>query len=1009
MQRRILTVILFLTMTFFSFSENALMAGQKNIRFVVTRYFTIIYGESSETSAAELAAKADAIMDDICGDLAVSANINSFHMPIVITSSTDVFNAYYTNYSYNHIVLYDAVPQENMAVNDETIVDTFKHELTHLVTINMRNGFWKGFDTVFGDVANWGDYVVMPSLIKEGAAVAYESKDGTGRNNDAYYLQTVRQAKIENKFPSWADVTGATDIYPAGNSAYAFGGPFTEWLVKKYGMEKYADFWYRAVNMKAVTYTFAFKKAYGVSLDSAWKDFKNDIVVPQIEPNALAVDGIDDFFLFPKQSEQAAGSDKLSIQNNSGSRYTSVTESDCGIAYLDDSDDSVWLARKNSDGTFAAPKVLFRKKNVLHINFSTDGNFLAVCGYDINHLNVKNAVWIYGMQNGGFYKLNATGLRDASVVCCNGKWFVAAVKTASQNVSLCVYELVTSGNKKQKVVDATLVRDIPFPRGDVAYSLCDGGDGSVACVYKSGLVWSFRLFDGICDAQKEIRVREFTLPKSDMRVRNISPVSADGESKTFAFSWTTPETLPRLGYLVFDAQPYFALASEDISGGVYFPVAYRCADSNRGQLPSVAYVASFFRDNKMFVMNSAKFLFEEFDAQKNDVVQNDGKQERSVDLSVLADSKEYSIPFYTRGFFVPWSTVPQYNKTFSQTGSICFPGITWTTSNPWDSDVVQLSAGYDWLSDTAGVMVAAQSSSSTSLLSYKVRPDILFDRIGVKQAVNYAAVQSGFMIGNVTSLSVSELNMIFLGRQNTADDSSTGINILDEIKDFLKLRGVAASNDTTHYFSALNQVAFKISNIHKYGAGTYEKAGASFSAAYQIAYLGFLGNGFSKDSIYQNIYPEFSFRLPRLVPVTCRSGLTYNLPLSCTVAFFPNYLEFLETQSEVILFSSEIQKGLTFFPLFINRFTVTAEYNMFLMQFNNDFEFIHFFEDVQNMDKMSYFDAVGAKLLFDVTGNTGSLAASGLFMHVGVSFVYYPHMHGNDFPFEIAFTDTILF
>jgi len=199
MQRRILTVILFLTMTFFSFSENALMAGQKNIRFVVTRYFTIIYGESSETSAAELAAKADAIMDDICGDLAVSANINSFHMPIVITSSTDVFNAYYTNYSYNHIVLYDAVPQENMAVNDETIVDTFKHELTHLVTINMRNGFCFGkvLTRCLGDVANWGDYVVMPSLIKEGAAVAYESKDGTGRNNDAYYLQTVRQAKIE--------------------------------------------------------------------------------------------------------------------------------------------------------------------------------------------------------------------------------------------------------------------------------------------------------------------------------------------------------------------------------------------------------------------------------------------------------------------------------------------------------------------------------------------------------------------------------------------------------------------------------------------------------------------------------------------------------------------------------------------------------------------------------------------------------------------------------------------
>ena len=88
----------------------------------------------------------------------------------------------------------------------------------------------------------------MPTSLTEGIAVALESTDGYGRLNDGYSLQMLRQAKIENRFPSFKDAAGARDIYPAGNVPYLFGGAFTAWVQQKYGMEKCGEFWKKGGN-----------------------------------------------------------------------------------------------------------------------------------------------------------------------------------------------------------------------------------------------------------------------------------------------------------------------------------------------------------------------------------------------------------------------------------------------------------------------------------------------------------------------------------------------------------------------------------------------------------------------------------------------------------------------------------------------------------------------------------------------------------------------------------------
>ena len=979
------------------FAEDGLMAGQKNIKCVSTQWFDIIYSETSEESAAELAASADKIYTDICADMGTTPQ---FRMPVVITSSTDAYNAYYTNYAYNHLVLLDAVPQEELAVNGTVIVDTFKHELTHAVTINMRNKFWKGFDSVFGDLMNWGDYVVMPSMIKEGAAVAYESKSGAGRLNDEYYLQFIKQSKIENKFPSWADVTGAMDVYPSGNSAYAYGGPFTAWLQNKYGMEKYSDFWYRAINMKAITFAYAFNKAYGFSISKAWNEFAASIEVPDVNANPLAVDGINDFFSF---GENDAEEKDFSIQNKRGSLYTNLTESDIGIAYIDDGSNGVFFARKNDDGTFSSARKLFSKPNVSRISFSRDGKFLAVSYYDINHMNVKNRVALYEIDGGRWFTVNETGLRDATVVCMNvakpdggteTEYFLAAVKTLSQNVSLAVYEIKM--NDKNRATDISLANKVDFARGDVLFSLCDADGGDIACVYKNGMTWSIKIFTELCkhDSAGGMSVKTYSLPKQDMRIRNISLVSDYDEVLTFAFSWTAPSTMPRLGYLMVthdESTDYYALMSQDISGGVYYPVAYRCADSNRGQYPSVAYSGFFSTDKKILVMNSAKIMFDEVQALSEtttaDTASTNVAVEKASSRQILAGAKKYSKWYWNKGSLLPYSVVPQYNQFINQKTDFMFPGITWITNNPWDADFVSVSAGFDPLSLTGGALVEFSGGSTTSLFSYDVIQTMTADELGFKQTVSYGSVQSGLRVGNHSSIAFLEQAFVFIGRPQLYSYKQAFET--DYSQNPGKLFGCIQNTGLRKYFSAVNQAGIQFSNVHACGPNSYEDLGCTVTVYYQNIYAGGLLGEWSRDYYYQNLYPTFSFRLPCLIPINCVQGMTYNLPLSAKVALVPNSTQLIAGSSEVILFSREIQKGLTFFPLFFNRITTTAGYDMYIDHSNRSFEIARVADDFNNCNAEEIVQYVHAKVVFDVTGNTGSLAQSGLFARIGAECDYF--------------------
>ena len=229
------------------FAHSGLLSGEKKLRVAKTKWFDIIYPARCEETAAILYEKADTVYEEVTAQYGLTP---SFRMPVVITPAVEQFNAFWTSLPYNHIVLYDtgSSGSSELAVFSETLLSTFRHELTHAVTYNMKNGFWRGMGAIFGDCVVPGMLSVTTGMA-EGATVTSESAAGEGRLNDEYAKHYVKQAKIEDKFPNYHDVSGAADIQPGG-APYFFNGAFHQWLQDSYGLDAYADFWWRVVNGK---------------------------------------------------------------------------------------------------------------------------------------------------------------------------------------------------------------------------------------------------------------------------------------------------------------------------------------------------------------------------------------------------------------------------------------------------------------------------------------------------------------------------------------------------------------------------------------------------------------------------------------------------------------------------------------------------------------------------------------------------------------------------------------
>ncbi|MDR1949676.1 MAG: hypothetical protein LBQ38_09805 [Spirochaetaceae bacterium] len=258
---------------------------------IKTTHFEIIFPSESEVTARVLAGFADSVYERVSGLLDIKLE---GRIPVTLTPHTDEFNGYMNSLPYPHILLFDTPMSPEMTGFSDSLESLFLHELTHAISLSTRSRGLNVLHKIFGGWV-YPSGLTAPQFMVEGISVSFESLDGTGRANDPLIKQKLLQAIHEEAFLSPFQAAGVYDFPPGRSAYYDYGGYFSAWLQKKYGMEKYVELWRRMGGEYRFSFFFyrngffrTFSDLYGIPFLTAWDDFKESLRIWTIEENTGA-------------------------------------------------------------------------------------------------------------------------------------------------------------------------------------------------------------------------------------------------------------------------------------------------------------------------------------------------------------------------------------------------------------------------------------------------------------------------------------------------------------------------------------------------------------------------------------------------------------------------------------------------------------------------------------------------------------------------------------------------
>ena len=979
--KKFLAGLFFVLMNVCLYAYGGMMTGEKDIRVTRTEWFDIIYPKRSQATAQILYEKADSVYYEVTAQYNMKPQ---FRLPVVIVPGVEEFNAFWTSSPYNRIVLYDTGSSgtNELAVFSETFLSVFRHELTHAVTFNMKSKGYFAVDKVLGDYFAPGMFTVTTGM-GEGATVTSESAAGEGRLNDEFAKHYVKQAKIEGDFPAYHDVSGSADIQPSG-APYFFNGAFHKWLQDKYGMQKYADFWYNVVNAKKITIKGCFKKAYGINLKNAWNKFVDDYKVPDVEADPVGA-GISDFFAGTRNglsSSLTAGGDKIVWMD----RYSKK------VSYVYKSEISQLPVKSHK---------AFELSYMDGARVSSDGRFVAAGRYSINSPFISHRIKIYDFNNHSFYSVKESGLVDAIVLPYDGEYYLVSQKYENQHYYISIKKLIFGDNGKINGEENYL--EIKQAREVNPYAFIGLGDGKFAYLEKNRMQYS------ICTRDlRDNSAVSYHLPQG-MAARSLS-----FDHGTFYFSYAEKDTLPRLGKL--DSKTANLIRSDlDVSGGIFEPVSVN---------DNIIYVGHFYRKNKLLRLNQNDSIFENAENVKLGQPADEASYTLAYEPELASDEKSDSVelpsksfnvfPYFLRGMLIPLSTYTSdyFGKNAGYTmATNQFPlGITYLTGSPWvngTSGMIQFSTGWNPYSNSVGASLTyGNGMDNTQIFVYQAEVKSEFDSKGWKQSGGILSLGSRFFLGNVSAMSITNQSAAYIGRQDKQ------IKVTELSDSFFSDIGIVTPEDDTIYYELIDLINLEFSNIRRTGHGRFENFGMAFGLSFGGRYDASLNQKTNLSFVdIAVLSAHLKFALPKLIPIECEYGFTYNLPLTFETILFPTSSingyacdddftsgnPFIDVKIETTLFGMDVQKAIPGIEAFyLNDFYINAGY-----AFTGD-SWDARKEGFQALNTASYFaslangkgriyDSVFLRAGIEFTPNIGRFANSGSKLDLSLALSYFLH------------------
>ena len=923
------------------------MAIPRTVYVASTQYFDFLFPLENEQTVKLLAEQADSIYLKAKETFNCNAD---FRTIVVVSPDSDTLSVKYTASPYNRIVIFDAVGNLDTSSYANGILDLFAHEVGRAVSQSVRSKPMEFVSKYFmGDAFQPVGLFNVPYSFLEGAVYAEDEKSMSGLLYDNWNLELLMQAKLENKFPSLLQVSGAYDIYPVNKIDCIAAAAFYAYIQQLWGIEKFGEYWQECGKLNFFKLDRGiFRLVYTEELSKVWQDFIEAIPVPQS-------------FADSSSNENEAFTHQF-LKPDYDSNYKFIVSTNYGLVWYDELKEEVDIS-----GFYdyqSIKQLLFLANNITNLTVSPDGRFLVVSHVQggIREKFEHDLVRIYDLKERKFLR-EKYDMRDGSIVRLeDGSMAVAGNYVDDGYSCLRIYE-----SKEldwllgvQKDLYRGLVYSRSFETDVTPYSLVPLGKNHFACLLCRNNEWYVMLSDIIPENKSSgINDEDFytisingqnTFPEV-LKIRNLryaDYVEVSGKKsdrdKSFCllydFVLQNETSFVRTGWLFFDENsiPLRSLAAScDYYGGLNCGAMFNCNlyySSQRFDFSELKYVSLNDIPLEEAKINYCAELFAvpETSAAVPELVEGlEGWSQETLTFS------KYSPWKYMRkgsfSFFMPVRDITLDEGVKKEPGL----GVTFETqSDPYSNNELLISAAKGFVPLDFEQIFNADKKKRDELTAQKIELSkdaafaIYFKNTSTPADIIASGVFKFNESGEYTLSAFSDvqfsLPLAMTFRRLTFDVSfsftaSTTYWDVTQTELFPNLTDWPSLGNS--YRQWQSSAGLQYSNIHQYGISPMKKLGVAAGTKITSSWEWGKWNPYQ---INAGIYG--TGEIPFLMPVQNYKNIIFCLPTTVHAELFYTNGKAVDANAQILVSGMEIQNG--FWRLYFPRVGLYTGYDIAL-------------------------------------------------------------------------------
>ena len=220
-------------------------------------------------------------------------------------------------------------------------------------------------------------------------------------------------------------------------------------------------------------------------------------------------------------------------------------------------------------------------------------------------------------------------------------------------------------------------------------------------------------------------------------------------------------------------------------------------------------------------------------------------------------------------------------------------------------------------------------------------------------------------------------------------------------------RSTKIVTDTPDIFFTRNIAKLSIKYQPLQGKGAFEVLNVTGQTFIDTVFAADITDFSSPLTNYNNLGVGLQIHVPQLIPVSTRTWGTWNLPFTVSADLYPSQSYFLATRGKLVLFSFELQKAATWFPIvFFNTLTTEVEYiSKFSNGKNPSWAITNMGRDFNSLGagSMSYSDEFITRLALTLTPNLGQAASIHPTLNFDFKYRFFPEEDESPFDFNLGF------